>query len=572
VSQQQEPVRFSYQGRAMHARRGQTVAAALIEGGVPAWGATRRGARPRGIFCGIGHCHECLVDIGERAAVRACQAVLADGDDVRAPGPPGGTAPRPQADTAPPRATGTCFRADVAVVGAGPAGMAAALSAADAGCTVLLIDAAPQLGGQIYRQDRLLAPGAAAPEPVTGALPARFGRLAAHPRVRLLLEVTVWHAELADSGFRLYLSGAAAGSAETAAVVLAQGAAELVFPFPGWTLPGVVTAGAAQAMLKGQGVVVGRRVVVAGTGPLLLPVAVGLARHGARVLAVCEAAGGPALLPSAPRLARHPARAWEAGKYAAALARHRIRYRAGHAVIAADGTDRVARVTIAPVDRSWRTTGPPDVVTADTVAVGMGFTPSVDLARMLGCRDAAVPGRPAAAVAVGPDCAGSTSGVFACGEVTGIGGAQQAELEGRVAGAAAARHLGRLDDSGYRELTASSRRRLPASRHFAALLDGLYPLADGWLDRLQPDTVVCRCEDVTWAELASAFTVGATDLRAVKGLTRCGMGYCQGRVCGPVLQYLVARHCGRPLDGVGDLHTRNLADLVPLERLARGPG
>jgi D-hydroxyproline dehydrogenase subunit alpha len=557
-------VRFSYDRQLLCAPPGLTVAGALIANGELAWRTTRRGGRPGGLFCGIGYCHECLVDVGEHAAVRACQVVVRDGDEIR---PAGRDSARRHPDM-PGEGAENAIRADVAVIGAGPAGMSAALGAADAGCSVLLIDASPKVGGQIYRQDRRPAHRATNPVTVTGALPPRLRRVETHPRIRLVPDTTVWYAQQEDRGFRLHCSGGAYETVGVGAVILAPGAGELVFPFPGWTLPGVVTAGAAQAMIKGQDVLIGRRVLVAGTGPLLLPVAAGLAQRGARVVAVCEAVGGRAFLSHAPRLARHPARLLEACRYAAALARHGIRYLDGHAVIACEGDGRVERASLAPVDSSWRVTGPPRTVAVDAVAVSVGFVPQLELSRMLACRDIPMQGRPAAAVAVGPDLATSTRGVFAAGEITGIGGAPLAELEGAVAGPAAARHLGRLTDVGFCALTADAQRRITAARRFAALIDDAFPLADGWLERLRMDTVVCRCEDVTWGEVAAALRIGTAEVRGVKGLTRCGMGYCQGRVCGPVLQYLIASDSGRPLDSVGDLHTRTLGSMVPLGRLA----
>jgi D-hydroxyproline dehydrogenase subunit alpha len=468
------------------------------------------------------------------------------------------------------------MRAELAVVGAGPAGMSAALAAADAGCRVVLIDSAPQAGGQIYRQSQRPgappAAGRSAAAPGDGGLPARLRRVTSHPRVTLVTGVTVWHAEQTGSGFRLHCTGGAVQAVDATAVVVATGASELVVPFPGWTLPGVVTAGAAQAMLKAQQTLVGRRILVAGTGPLLLPVAAGLARHGARVAGVCEAARPGPTLSSLPAAARHPGKLAEAAGYAAALARGRIRARAGWALAECRGRGRVEEAVLTRVDGSWRASGPPRAVAVDAVAVSHGFVPLLDVSRALGCRDEPRADYPAGAVVVDADQATSTPGVFACGEATGVGGAAKAELEGAVAGAAAARRLGRLDDAAFRAAAGRASARIRRARDFAGLLARLYPLADGWLDRLQPDTVICRCEDVTWEELTGALPAGPADLRAIKGLTRCGMGYCQGRVCGPVVQYAAARLTGRPLADVGDLQTRHVVTPVPLSRLAAAAG
>jgi thioredoxin reductase/bacterioferritin-associated ferredoxin len=565
-------VTFRYDGRKLTAPAGSTIAAALLRSDIPAWRRTRRRDDSRGLFCGIGHCHDCLVDVNEDAAVRACQVVVRDQDDVR----PSRSVGRPDEVLRPARmrpeerpggaeASGR-IRTEVAVVGAGPGGMAAALAAADAGCRVTLIDSAPRAGGQIYRQSQ--QPGdAGADAPAASRLPGRLGRVTEHPGITLAAGVSVWHAEQAGPGFRLHCTGNAE-MVEAQVVVLATGASELVVPFPGWTLPGVVTAGAAQAMLKAQRTLVGRRVLVAGTGPLLLPVAAGLARGGARVAALCEAAGAGRALARLPAMTRHPGKLAEAAGYGAALARGRIPVRSGWALTACRGRERVEEALVSRVGPGWEARGPARVLAVDAVAVSHGLVPLLDLSRALGCRDEQQAGYPAAAVVVGTAQETSAPGVFACGEVTGVGGAAQAEPEGTVAGAAAARHLGRLDEAGFRARTADAARRARHARDFAALLRRLYPLAGGWLARLQPDTVICRCEDVTWSEVAGAVAAGANDVRSVKGLTRCGMGYCQARVCGPVAQYAVARLTGRPLDAVGDLQARTIVTPVPLSRIA----
>jgi D-hydroxyproline dehydrogenase subunit alpha len=578
-------VTFRYDGREMSAPAGSTIAAALLRHGIVSWRTTRRRGDPRGLYCGIGHCHDCLVDVNQDAAVRACQVVVRDQDDVRPSrslgGPDGGLRPvSAQAGEAPggaetsgpvrAEASGP-VRAEVAVVGAGPAGLAAALAAADAGCRVILIDGAPRAGGQVYRQSQQPDDGGVddggADAPAGSRLPGRLSRVTAHPRITLATGVSVWHAERAGPGFRLHCTGNAE-VIDAPVVVLATGASELVVPFPGWTLPGIVTAGAAQAMLKAHGTLVGRRVLVAGTGPLLLPVAASLARGGARVAALCEAAGTGRALAHLPALTRHPGKLAEAARYAAELARGRIRVRSGWVLTACSGPGRVEQALVSRAGPGWEARGPARALAVDAVAVSHGLVPLLDLSRALGCRDQQLEGYPAAAVAVGTAQETSVPGVFACGEVTGVGGAAKAEPEGTVAGAAAARHLGRLDEAGFRARAADAARQARGARDFAALLRDLYPLGHGWLARVQPDTVVCRCEDVTWSELAGAVSAGAGDVRSVKGLTRCGMGYCQGRVCGPVVQYATARLTGRPLAAVGDLQARPIVTPVPLSRVA----
>jgi thioredoxin reductase/bacterioferritin-associated ferredoxin len=466
----------------------------------------------------------------------------------------------------------------VVVVGAGPAGLAAALAAADLGADVTLIDSGPAAGGQIYRAS--LLEGSAPFD--SERLPQRLHRALRHPRVSYLPATSVWHAErLPDAGtageFVLRLAGPAGGpvSADSAvrarAVVVATGATELVLPFPGWDLPGVTTVGAAQALLKSQGVTMGGRVIVAGSGPLLLPAAAGLADAGVRVVAVLEATKAAVGARRGARLAAYPGKLAEAARYGATLARNRVPVRPGHAVVACSGSGRVERATIARLDRRWRPVpGSHREVAVDALHVSFGFSPALELTRLLGCQDAPHPEKPTAAVTIDADQATSVAGVFAAGEVTGVGGADVAELEGYLAGAASARHLGLPATPPQAARLRAIRDRLARARRFATLLDAAYPLRPGWLGWPAGDTIVCRCEDVRWDAIRRAVAAGARDVRSVKGLTRCGMGYCQGRICGAAVQNLVAEASGQPSDQVGDLHSRPILTPTSLSVIASG--
>jgi thioredoxin reductase len=420
---------------------------------------------------------------------------------------------------------------DVGVVGAGPAGMAATLAAGDLGCEVTLIDTGSGPGGQVYHQSLLFPGSDRARRAAGGYLPSSLARIREARSGRYLAATSVERAERDDDGVVTLWVGGPEGGAETTvevrAVVLATGAAELVLPFPGWDLPGVTTAGAAQALLKGQGVTVGRRVLVGGSGPLLLPVAAGLAEAGVQVVAVLEAARAPAA---------------QSREIAAVLARHQVPVRSGFAVIACQGTDRVERAVIARLDDDWRPVpGSRREETVDAVHLNFGLCPAMELPRALGCAEVPHPSRPVAAVACDAGLATSVPGVFAAGAVTGTGRADVAELEGYLAGTSAARYLNRLDASGYAARTGPLQARLETARRRAGRLDDAGPLRPGWLEWPDAGTIVCRCEETRWSEIAAAVAEGARDVLAVKRATRCGTGYCQGLVCGPPLQDAVAR-------------------------------
>ncbi|WUR79188.1 FAD-dependent oxidoreductase [Streptomyces phaeochromogenes] len=465
-------------------------------------------------------------------------------------------------------------RRRLVVIGAGPAGLTAALAAAARGVGVTLVDSAPQAGGQFYRQT---APGLGARRPQALHHQWRTWErlrdgLAAHiaaGRVTHLTDHHVWFVERqsgttdrAPASFAVHaLLGPEQEEPVTVhvdAVLLATGGYEKVLPFPGWTLPGVVTVGGAQAMLKGGLVLPGRTAVLAGTGPLLLPVAVGLASAGAKVAALVESADPRNLARQARVLAAHPAKLAEGARYAAELARHRVRTQVRSTVVAAHGTGRLEAVTVAALDGDGRVRpGTERRIPCDTLAVGHGMLPHTDLAEALGCRLDGV------AVAVDDEQRTDVPGVWAAGEATGIGGAALASAEGRIAGLSIA---ARLDSrTPERSSYASAAKARAGLREFFAAVDTVFAPPARWTEQVTDDTVVCRCEEVPASAIREAVDeLGAGDVRTVKLLTRAGMGWCQGRMCGPAVAGL-ARCPETP-------SRRPLARPVPLGVLAREPG
>ncbi|OXM45797.1 FAD-dependent oxidoreductase [Amycolatopsis alba] len=437
----------------------------------------------------------------------------------------------------------------VVIVGAGPAGLAAVEHALLAGARVTVLDQAESPGGQYHRR------------PLEGH-PARRGgsefdrrrRLLAHPRCRWLPGSTVWAFDRVENRLQV-LRGQADGSGRQRltlvpdALILATGAHDRTLPFPGWELPGVYTAGAAQALAKGERVAIGGRVLVAGAGPFLLPVAESLLDAGAEVVAVLEAnplatvRKGWSARPW--RLAAHAGKAGELARYAAALARRRVPYRLGRAVIEARGADRVREVVTAKVRADWSIVpGTERTYAVDAVCVGHGFVPQPELAVAAGCvLDAGF---------VRVDGAQQTTvdGVFAAGEITGIGGAVTAAAEGAVAGCAAA---------GGKPASALIRARDRALT-FAGRLATAHPIGPAWLGWLREDTIVCRCEETTYGEVTrAAGDAACPGSHALKLGTRAGLGPCQGRMCGPA----VAELCGGT-----ERHHRPIAQPIRLGELA----
>ncbi|MEU9981679.1 NAD(P)/FAD-dependent oxidoreductase [Streptomyces sp. NPDC050856] len=448
---------------------------------------------------------------------------------------------------------------DLAVVGAGPAGLAAAATAAALGLRVTLLDAGERVGGQIYRHP---APGLGTAHPRVRRLTRRTGSVTHLPAHHVWTVVRTGEA-------RDWLLHAVAGPEETpatvraAAVLLTTGAYERQLPFPGWTLPGVVGAGGAQAMLKSGLVLPGRRVVVAGSGPLLLAVASSLAAAGARVPALVEAADYTAYARHAPALLRNPGKLAEAARHGGALLRHHTRLLTRHAVTAAHGTTRLEAVTVSRLDRDWRPApGSGRRIPCDALAVGHGLVPQLELATALGCATRRTPdGTPA--LELDGRQRTSVPGIWAAGETAGIGGAELALVQGEIAAAdiAYALHGTRRD----LRRTVTLVRRRARLRAFADTMAAAHRPGPGWTDWIGGTTEVCRCEEVTADRIRAAVTtLGARDARTVKLLTRAGMGWCQGRMCGQA----VARLAGE--EPAPD--RRPLSCPVPLSHLAQLPG
>lgn len=351
---------------------------------------------------------------------------------------------------------------DIAIVGAGPAGLAAARAAARSGKSVAVIDDNPEAGGQIWR-------GAAQIPLAAGA------RLFAMTRV---FDVR--------PGFEVHMAPHGVIRAER--LILATGARELFLPFPGWTEAGVAGAGALQTLVKSGMDVRGRRVLVAGSGPLLVAVAASLRAKGARVLGVAEQAPLGRIVPF---LLRYAAKLPQATALRARL--FGVPYWTGVWPVSF-AAGRVALSNGRELD-------------VDFLACGFGLVPNSEAAQLLGCRVED------GFVVVDSRQETTVRGVYCAGEPTGIGGLEKALEEGERAGAAATGQAVRPGRTGafVRDL----------ARAFA--LDGrLYGLA-------RPETLICRCEEVPLAELAMH-----REWREAKLQTRCGMGACQGRICGPV--------------------------------------
>lgn len=430
------------------------------------------------------------------------------------------------------------LRCDVAVVGGGPAGLAAAAQLAAAGADVVVLEEATELGGQYFRRR-------------TGAVLARYGdyrpegnALIASVRaagVRCLAGHVVWGVD--DDGQTLLAWDSGSGltvPVQARARIIATGAYERAIPFPGWQLPGVVTPGHALHLATCDHVALGQRVLVAGTGPFLPAAAAAVQRAGGGVTAVVELNKPYRLGRASLSAVRFPSRLRELAGYAMALAAGRVRVLQGSRVLAALGTERVEAVQIA----GRLTGGAPSrvrTIEVDALAVGYGFRPASELLRVLGARcerDELGDEFPVA------DLFGRTSvpNLYVAGEAARIAGLRAALAAGQLAAAAAAADLGLPPPPDPVLRTAIT--KLRAELRFAALTAALYPVTVADYAAIPDETMACRCEGVSAAAIRRAAGTGRSDVSGVKAATRAGMGPCQGRQCGLALAVLSAAATG----------------------------
>ena len=508
-------VTFTFNDVPVPALEGETVAAALSAAGILAYRETPSGA-PRGLHCGMGACWDCVVTVDDRIGQRACLTHVADGIRIS------GALPdrlRPLA-TSPDTGSAPDKVCDVLVVGGGPAGLSAASAAAEAGACVVLLDERSSVGGQYAKP---LAGSHADPRPDRQF---RFGdelrRRAERAGVQIETEAICWGA-FGPHEIGALIHGAAVTIRPTR-LILAPGAHERPVPLPGWTLPGVMTTGALQTLVRAQRVSPSDRVLIAGSGPLNLQLACELLDGGVRPLAVLEAAPRPGY-----RAWQH---AWQMTRAAPDLVKDGVKMlarlkRAGIPVLwdtqlaALDGDTVVRQARFA--DR---------VMEVGVVAVNLGFQPEVGLARALGLPHRFEPaGVGYLATTVDEEGRSADPAVFAIGDGAALGGARVAQARGRLAGLAAARDLGlpAPDD-------VSARTALSQALTFQAALWRLYPPVPP--APLHDNTVVCRCEEVSAGRLRAEMDAGATSLPALKKATRAGMGRCQGRFCAATIARL----------------------------------
>jgi NADPH-dependent 2,4-dienoyl-CoA reductase/sulfur reductase-like enzyme len=452
----------------------------------------------------------------------------------------------------------------IVIVGAGPAGVRAAETLVAAGVRPIVIDENARWGGQIYRQPPANGGFERSKKTLYGFEARKADALhttmaALLPHIDYRPDTLAWACEAGR------LDTLAAGreiSVPFSHLIIASGATDRVLPLPGWTLPGVYTLGAAQVALKAQGCVIGRRVVLAGTGPLLYLVAYQYAKAGARVAAVLDTSPFSRQIAATPKLIRVPSTFAKGLYYVGWLKAHGIRIERGVQLVGIRGALNVESIEW----RSSSASSPSEVIECDAVGVSFGLKPETQLADLAGCRfrfDALnrcwLPEL---------DSAGRSSvrGLYLAGDGAGIAGADAAELTGRRAALALLDDLGIAHPRGPGMTDAASLERgLQRIAVFRAGIETAFAPPAQCAAQWPDDMTVCRCEEIDAGTLRRCIRGGeASEINRLKALTRVGMGRCQGRMCGEAALHLLAEETGRPLEAVGRLRSQPPVKPIPL--------
>ncbi|MBO6758511.1 MAG: (2Fe-2S)-binding protein [Roseibium sp.] len=534
---------FRFNGKDITARDGQSLAAALTEAGVRAFRDTAKDAE-RGIFCGMGVCQDCLVTIDGVPNRRACMTPVEDGMEVARQV----ALPEFGAAVEPPSAEALRLSPDVLVIGGGAGGLSAASTAAEAGANVVLIDERKVAGGQYYKQ--------AADKTILDQQQAEGARLVERTRAsgaQVIAGVELWGA---FDGLRFF--GHRDGVpviATPKTAIIATGAYERPVPVPGWTMPGVMTTGAAQTLWRSYQTLPGMRIAVCGSGPLNVQVALELGKGGAEIVYIAERAKSALTRPLAAlsMAASDPKLTLQGLGMLAGLRRHGIKVHTGTELI------RVTRESNGLAATFRGASGREETVQIDALCMNGGFEPQNEILRLLGAQMHYDTAMGHLRCEKNASMETSVTGVYAIGDCTGLGGAPAARIEGEIAGASAAAATGH----GNAADLSQKRRKLAKHRLFQKNLWRLYDIAPKDTAALADDTILCRCEELTVGDVRAGLSTKPGHIGTLKRATRVGMGRCQGRYCGPLAAQIVSQATGQAIDDLSFFAPR-----VPIKPVA----
>ena len=434
---------------------------------------------------------------------------------------------------------------DLIVIGAGPAGISAAITASRHGLKVTLIDDSSIAGGQIYR-----------------ATPKEWTRNASTPGDQDLDDGNVLRDLLSKSNvvhLTNHVVWAVAPGFEVRAVsdtkeiklsakqlIICSGVTERILPFPGWTTPGVIGLAASTNLLKSQPILPGENPVIAGSGPLLYAVADAIIVAGGKPAAIADLGSLVDWIVSLPKLLTAPALLFRGLLWRARIFKARIPVLHRHHVARVHGDDQVETIELMPINAN----GTPLLkkksikFKSTSLIVGHGLIPSVEISRLLKAKHLYRAKRGGWIPEIDAFQRTSISGLYVAGDCGGISGAKTAALSGTIAGLRASFDSDMISQKTFQDLYHLTERKKNKAERFGKQMGKLMSIRSGLLEGLTPDTIVCRCEDITYGQIMGAIKAGAADCNEVKAWTRAGMGPCQGRTCGETIAEILSRQVG----------------------------
>ena len=462
---------------------------------------------------------------------------------------------------------------DLVVIGAGPGGIAAAVEAAKAGLKVVVLDENAKPGGRIFSQHNegfhLTDSKIMGPDYEKGRkLLAEFHTY--RNQIDYLSDALVFG--IFKNNILAFQQKGSGNSMTFAKLVVATGAYDRPIAFPGWTLPGVLTVGGAQTFVKMQRVLPGENILFAGTGPLQLVVANQVLDAGGKIEAILEAGN----IDNWFKLLGGFIGNWkilsDGLRYLKGIQKTNVPILRKHIIVEIRGDSKVEEAVIARVDKAWRPIeGTYRSLHVDTVCIGYGLVPSNEITRLAGCQHVYVPSLGGWVPERKDDMETSVNGVYAVGDGAGVAGSAIAIIEGRIAGISLSHSLGRLSLDKAQKLKIPLVKSLRNIQRFRNIIDEMTLPRPGLYELANDETLICRCEEISLGDIKNAMNKGLTEINEIKRLTRCGMGRCQGRMCGPILQEVLARLTGKPAGDIGYLNQRPPTKPVSLEMLKSLP-
>ena len=459
-------------------------------------------------------------------------------------------------------------RFDVIIVGSGFSGIVAANILADRGLRILLVDENIHIGGQLLRKipERLGLHSKYNPEPVKKIGFALVENIK-NKKVKIMNRARVVGI-YPNREVLLEVEETRVMSLEYDVILFSTGARERFLPFKGWTLPGVFSTGMVQVLMKSHGILCDERLLIGGTGLFLLAVAYEFLKNGGQVISICDQSTFFDKAKFLPLVFSQYPKFMEGGKFISRIIFSGVPLKYKTRIVEARGKDSLEAVVVAKVDGDGKIIqGTERIHKTTALAVGYGFVPNVELAQLAGCKLEYSDTKGGWVVEVRNNLETSVENIFAAGEITGIGGAYKSIHEGEMAANSILYRFEKIGENDFNKKQKKMYRKRKQDLKFGALFNLLFKVPVGAILDIPDETIICRCEDVTMAELKKAVAMDFKEPGALKIAVRTGMGNCQGRTCGPLLYDILTALTGQSQTHLGPFSARPPVKPVSIESL-----